>query len=203
LHSPIISRIENDRLSRGCSLKQLLAFGAANGAIWSWQTEGVKAAWARYGPHTDWAVKSEWLDDAIWLPVPDDQTHPLEFADLAEVLVGRLELPYLGAVSLGHADAEAMSGRLSDLLNAAIATQALPPREGLAALMAAYPTRDPNRQSRLMALLMGSGRLSRDELESELYAMAETLRVLRDLPAGSYGPGDLAAELSKALPPSE
>ena len=200
LDSAVISRIENGRQARGCSLKNLLAFDAANAAIHLWQTKGAQACWGRYGPHTVWGVRDEWLSEAIWLPVPDQPQHPLEFSDFAEVLVGRTELPYLGTVSLGDGDAEAMSNRLSDLLNGLLTSSGLGPREGLKALLLAYPTKDPDRQSRLMALVMGNGELSRDELEAELYALAETVRALRDLNPGSYGPGDLARELSAGGP---
>ena len=203
LDSSMVSRIENARQARGCSLKNLLALDAANQAIWTWQSKGPQAAWARFGPHTVWSVKDQWLQEAIWLPVADEPEHPLEFADFAEVLVGRIELPYLGIVSLGQGDSQAMSERLSDLLNALLTATGLGPREGLKALMTAYPTKDPDRQSRLMALVMGSGSLSRDELEAELYALAEAIRQLRDLAPGGYGPGDLARELSAAQLPTD
>jgi hypothetical protein len=202
LDSSIVSRIENARQSRGCSLKNLLAFDAANQAIWTWQIQGQQAAWGRFGPHTVWGLRDQWLQDAIWLPVADEPEHPLEFEDFAAVLVGRSELPYLGTVSLGQGDAAAMSERLSDLLNALLTATNLGPREALKALLTAYPTKDPDRQSRLMALVMGSGSLSRDELEAELYALAEAIRSLRDLAPGGYGPGDLARELSAGQLPS-
>jgi hypothetical protein len=193
LDSAVLSRIENARQTRGCSLKNLLAFDAANAAIHTWQVKGQREAWARFGPHTAWGVRDAWLDGAIWLPVPDQPQHPLEFSDFAEVLVGRLtELPYLGQVVLRDGDAEAMSARLGDLLNAALAARGLPPR----AALEAYPSKDENRRSRLVAVLMGTDQLTRDEMEQEFYALAETLRELRGLPAGSYGPGELAQELS-------
>jgi len=203
LDSGRISRIENARQARGCSLKELLAFDAANQAIWTWQVQGQQAAWARFGPHTVWGLRDEWLSESIWLPAPDQPAEALEFADFAEVLVGRLELPYLGSVALGDADADTMSARLSDLLNGLLTASGLGPREGLKTLLAAYPTRDADRQSRLMAVVMGSGTLAREELEAELYALAETIRQLRDLGPGAYGPGDLARELSAGLPESE
>ena len=197
LDSAVISRIENGRQARGCSLKNLLAFEVANLAIHLWQTQGKEACWERFGPHTVWGVRDQWLDEAIWLPVPDQPQEPMEFADFAEVLIGRLQVPYLGTVALGDGDAEAMSARLSDLLNAAIAAQGLSPREAMRELLASYPTKDPDRQSRLMAVALGTGELTREELEAELYALAETLRALRELPPGSYGPGELARELSE------
>jgi hypothetical protein len=202
LDSSMVSRIENARQARGCSLKNLLAFDAANQVIHAWQTEGQQAVWARWGPHTVWGVREQWLQEAIWLPVADQPQHPLEFEDFAAVLVGRSELPYLGTVSLGQGDSQAMSDRLSDLLNALLTSTGLGPREALKALLTAYPTKDPDRQSRLMALVMGSGSLSRDELEAELYALAEAIRSLRDLSPGGYGPGDLARELSASQLPS-
>ena len=136
------------------------------------------------------------------MPVADQPQLPLEFADFAEVLVGRTELPYLGIATLGQGNSQEMSDRLSDLLNALLTATGLGPREALKALLTAYPTKDPDRQSRLMALVMGSGQLSRDELEAELYALAEAIRSLRDLSPGGYGPGDLARELSAGQLPS-
>lgn len=202
LDSSIVSRIENARQTRGCSLKNLLAFDAANQVLWTWQTEGQQAVWARWGPHTVWGVREHWLQEAIWLPVADQPQLPLEFEDFAAVLVGRTELPYLGIATLGQGDSQEMSDRLSDLLNALLTATGLGPREALKALLLAYPTKDPDRQSRLMALVMGSGSLSRDELEAELYALAEAIRSLRDLSPGGYGPGDLARELSADQLPS-
>lgn len=203
LNTGVLSRIERATQTRGCGLKHLLAFDAANAAIHTWQVRGRQEAWARFGPHTVWGVRDEWLDEAIWLPAPDHPDEAMEFADFAEVLVGRMEVPYLGNVVLRDGDAEAMSSRLSDLLNEAIGDRGLSPRQAMKTLLAAYPTKDSDRQSRLIALVMGSGGLSRDELEAELYAVSEALRDLRGLTPGSYGPGDLAAELSSDLLGSE
>ena len=203
LDTAVLSRIETNKLTRGCSLKNLLAFDAANCAIHLWHTKGKEATWARFGPHSSWGVKDEWLDGAIWLPVPDQPDHPMEFADFAEVLVGRLEPPYAAEVILSGDNAEAMSNRLSDLLNAAIAERALPPRDAVKAMLAAYPAKDQGRRDRLVAVVMGNDWLSREELESELFALAETLRELRGLKLGSYGPSQLAQELSAGLSSSE
>ena len=196
LDSAVISRIENGRQARGCSMKNLLAFDAANQVINLWQTDGKEACWDRFGLHTVWGVSDQWIEEAIWLPVPKEPEHAMEFADFAEVLVGLMAVPYLGTVVLGDVDAEVMSGRLSDLLNAAITAQGLSPREAMKELLKSYPTKDPDRQSRLMAVSLGQGEFTREELESELYALSEAIRALRELPPGSYGPGELAAELS-------
>jgi hypothetical protein len=200
LDSAVLSRIENARQTRGASLKNLLAFDAINAAVHLWQTSGKQAALERYGPFSGWGVRDEWLDGAHWLPVPDQPQHPLEFSDLAEVLVGRLtELPYLGRVVLRDSDdGEVLSARLSDLLNAALAAKGLAPRDATAALLDVYPSRDETRRSRLVALLMGTDQLTRDEIAEEIYALSEALRQLRGLPMGGYGPEDLAAELSRA-----
>ena len=71
LDSSMVSRIENARQARGCSLKNLLAFDAANQVIHAWQTQGQQAVWARWGPHTVWAVREQWLQESIWLPLAD------------------------------------------------------------------------------------------------------------------------------------
>ena len=202
LDPAVVSRIENGRQARGASLRNLLAFDAINAAIHLWQTRGKQAAWDRFGLHSGWGVRDEWVDGALWLPVPDQPQHPLEFSDFAEVLVGRLELPYLSTASLGDGDAQQLSSRLSDLLNAATAALGLSPRDAVQALLAAYPSKDQGRQGRLVAVALGTDRLSRDELEAELYALAETIRTLRQLEPGSYGPGHLAQELSAGLPAS-
>lgn len=197
LDSAVISRIENGRQARGCSMKNLLAFDRINDIIHTWQTKGKEACWDRFGLHTVWEVRDSWLEDAIWLQVPDQPEHPMEFADFAEVLVGKLPVPYLGTVALGDADAKRMSAKLSDLLNAAMKAQGPTDlREATRQLLMSYPAKDADRQSRLMALVLGQGELTREELQAEVYPLAETLRVLRKLPPGGYGPADLAAELS-------
>ena len=69
-----LSRIRNGKQTRGAGLRHLDAFAEANRAIWTWHTAGPEAAIAEFGPHSSWEVKAEWLDDAIWLPKPDDAT---------------------------------------------------------------------------------------------------------------------------------
>jgi hypothetical protein len=197
-----ISRIRNARLARGCNLKNLLAFDAVNVALWTWQIKGQQAAWERYGPHTPHGIRELWLDDGHWLPVPEDTTEPLQFPDFADILAGRLELPYIGGVALVSGDAQVVSEALSDLLNADLQATGLPPREGLRKLLEAYPIQDADRRSRLMALVVGTGIMTRDELETELHALSEAIRAVRGLKPGSYGPGHLTEELSRRLPAS-
>lgn len=194
LDSSKVSRIRNSRLTRGCSLQNLMAFGAANEAIWLWQTRGKEACWERHGPHTIWGIKDIWMDGAAWLHVPDQPTLPLEFADFAEVLVGLLDLPYLGAAEVPPDDIGALSSKLRDLLAEPLASHA--PNDRARVLLDAYPSRDANRQSRLIGLVLAGGILTRGELESELFALAEVLRTLRGLPEGSYGPSELTRELA-------
>jgi hypothetical protein len=141
-------------------------------------------------------VQEDWLDDAIWLQHPDHPDEPLNYGDLAEVLAGYLELPYLSTALLSPGDARRMSDALSHLLEALIADQGWGPREAVKRLLAAYPIADQARQQRMAAFVVGQASLSREELEAELHALAEMIRVVRVLKPGTYGPAELRRELS-------
>jgi hypothetical protein len=194
-----ISRVKGAKQDRGAGLRQLVAMGHLNTALWVADTQGVPAAVKRYGTFSAWGVKEEWLQGRRWLPACDDPTQPLQFADFAEVAVGAMDLPYLAGSDLPAAPPDRLSLALSDILNAAIAARGLGARDGLRELLAGYPVSDRSRQAQLQDVVLGSANWDRDEIEAELCAVAEALRVMRGLPVGGYGPGHLAQELSEAL----
>ena len=189
----IISRLINRKL--GPSIRSLLGMEACNRAIWLWQTQGQDTAWAQLGPHMAWKIDAGWLNEAIWLPVPDDEKHPLDLGDFVDVLVGRLELPYLGTRLQLPGDHRAAVDQLPKLLDATIVAAGLSPMVGVRQLLAAYPAADEERRERFRGVILGELQLSREELQDELLAVAEAIRVLRGLPLGSFGPAQLLAEL--------
>lgn len=191
----VLSKLRNRRIQRGASIKHLDAMSCGNRAIWLWQTKGQRKAWAELGPHTGWGVREEWLESAIWLPSAADEHEPLKFDELAEVLAGYLDLPYLPRGGLSPIEATRLSQRLAELLEGEITRLGVGLRQGIAALLQAYPVDDPVRQRRLKAVLTGDVQLSRDEIETEQAAIAEAIRVLRGLPVGGYGPAELQGEL--------
>ena len=193
----VLSRARTGKLPYGLSLRALMALAAANEVIHLWQVEGPEAAIKKYGPFQAWGVREATLTGATWLPDPEDAREPLRFADLCEIQVGLLALPYLPEHLLSPGQAAATSDRLADLLNDAIAAAGLSPRAGLAALLQAYPVDDARRRKRLQDLILGADRLTADELPAELLAIAEAIRHLRGLPQGSYGPAELQAELKR------
>lgn len=188
-----ISHLRNRNILRGASPRNLDGLVGANRAIHLWHTEGQEGAWRKLGPHPAWRVEREWLDGAIWLARPDDETQPLTYGDFAELSVGYLTLPYLGEVSLSPTEWSDLSLRLNQLLNS-LATGGTP-MEGIARVVAAYPIQDPARQARLRDLLLGAT-WTREELETELYALAVLVATLRGIPVSDYGPTQLHAELS-------
>jgi hypothetical protein len=190
-----LSRIRTGAKARGASFGQIDALSAANMAIWLWQVRGKQKAWAKLGPHSGWGVKDEWMDNATWLPHPDHPNDPLEFGDMAEVLVGHLDLPYLGPAPLSAADARIASAELPRLLDRLAAERGWGAMAGLQGLMDAYPVGDRGRQQRMKRVITGEQLLSADELESELHAISEMVRQVRRLKAGEYGPRELQAEL--------
>lgn len=189
LHKAVISRSKNGRQARGMGLAHLDALAAANHAIWRWQQDPQQAL-QELGPFSTWKVDEQWLQRAVWLPQVEDPQKPLAFRDLAEVLAGHLELPYL-VISHGHP--ERMGKQVGELLEQLIAERGWGPREAREKLLAAYPVTDLARQRRLKAVIVGEAELSADELEGELYALAEMIRTVRGV--RRYGPADLQAEL--------
>lgn len=190
-----ISRLRNAKAVRGASWKHIDALAAANVAIWLWQAKGAEEARAELGPPSSWGIKDEWLDDAAWLPSAEEPNEPLRFAEMAEVLAGYRQLPYLATASLTPSEARQASDRLAQLLEDTIAKRGWGPREAIRQLLDAYPVSDNGRQRRLQGLIVGQVQLSREELETEMQALAEMLRVVRGLKANSYGPDSLRAEL--------
>jgi len=188
-----ISRMING--ARGIHLPHLLAFDHLNEAIWTWQVKGQDAAWEAFGPPLAWKVQPAWVEASIWLPHPDDPRARLTLHDFVDVLVGRLPLPYADEHQRPDPNPQRTSEALSQLLNHAIGEQRLTPRDGIARLLAAYPVTDEARRQRLRGLILGEDSLSREELNAELMAVAEALRVFRGLEPESYGPMELAAEL--------
>lgn len=191
-----ISRIRNGRQPRGAGLKHLDAMSEANRCIWIWHQLGPEAAIKEFGPHSSWDVPAEWLDDAIWLPSPIDPTQPLDLGELAMLLMGRLEVPYLGQHLLAPAKLSRMSERLPELLDDLAAEQGWRMREAMTAFVAAYPSRDTDRLRRFRELVTGTKDFTGPELESELAALAQMIATIRQL--DSYTPADLQAELLSA-----
>jgi hypothetical protein len=93
VESTNLCRFLNAKTVRGCSVKNLLGFEAANEVIWKWQTSGKEDAEKAFGSGRVWGVKDEWVRKAVWLPINGSDCLPLRFTDFASVLVGRLTLP--------------------------------------------------------------------------------------------------------------
>lgn len=186
-------------LSRGniqkVSIRYLDALAAANHAIWLWKTHGRERAIADLGPFQVWGVEAHWLDDAEWLPAPEQPELELDLGDLAQVVAGRLELPYLAGPQLTPNEGQLMVRELGWLLDQLVQGLGLSPRASMDALLAAYPGDDPKRRELLRDLLLGDAELSTAELQEELAGLAEMVRVIRKLPVGEYGPAELRAEL--------
>lgn len=195
IDAAVISRLKNAKQARGASWKHLDAMAAANVAIWFWQVKGPDAARAELGPQSSWGIKDEWLEGAAWLEVPEQPDQPLRFAEMAEVMAGYRLLPYLATAGLTPNEARQASDRLGLLLEATIADRGWGPREAIRQLLEAYPVTDKARQRRLQGLIVGEALLTREELEAELHALAEMLRVVRGLKPGVYGPAEFQAEL--------
>ena len=193
-----LSRIRNAKQTRGAGIRHLDGMATANAAIWMWKRD-PQAAIRLYGLHSSWGVRPEWLDEICWLPAPaPNEDQPLDLGDLAMLLMSRLELPYLGSQLLSPAKLGRMTEKFAQLLEDESADRGWGPREATQKFLAAYPSTDPGRQSRLKELLMG-GDISTHELELELAAYAEMLRQIRGLE--SYTPADLQDELLSARRP--
>lgn len=186
-----MSRIQNGKQQRGAGIRHLDALAEANRAIWCWQTQGEREAIRKFGLHSDAGVRPEWLSDTIWLPKPDDATRPLDLGDLANVLMGRLELPYV-ADKLSAREARRASERLIELLDDLADQQGWKPLEAVQRYVAVYPGATRVRVARLKEMMMGEP-LSQSELELEMAALAEMIRQVRGVE--SFTPADLQAEL--------
>lgn len=186
------------QMSRGnvqkVSIKYLQAFAATNHAIWLWHTHGPDRAIRELGPHSIWGVDPAWMNSAAWLPAPDQPDCELNLGDLAEVLAGNLELPYV-ATQLSPREGVLMSKELAHLLGQLAGDLNLPPRDAIEALLAAYPSADSQRRRLIRDLILGDAELTTEEMTEELAGLAEMVRVIRKLPVGDYGPAELRAEL--------
>ncbi|MFZ9952568.1 MAG: hypothetical protein ACO3FA_09790 [Vulcanococcus sp.] len=186
-----MSRIKNAKQSRGAGLRHLDALAETNRAIWVWQSQGERAAIQQFGLHSDCGVRPEWINDTIWLPKAGDESKPLDLGDFALLVMGRLELPYLGT-TINASDRRRASDRLSELLDQIARERSWGPREATERFTDAYPPASRVRRARLRELLLGE-RLTPAELESELAAMAEMIRQIRGLQ--TFTPAQLKAEL--------
>jgi hypothetical protein len=189
-----ISHLRRSNNARGPSMRNLEGLGAANRAIWLWQTKGEAAAIKELGNHSSHKVDSKWLDGAIWLATAEDERLPLDVVDLVQLSVGLLELPYLQQTAISPSESRDLSERLSALLNELAGGGT--PAEGIRRVLEAYPVTDPIRQRRLRDLLLGEP-FTREELEHEMLSLAACVNRLRGLPDGTYVPADLHAELTQ------
>ena len=199
LSSPQISHLRNGSVVKP-SHKNLDALGGANEAIWRWQQRGPEECMRRYGPHSAYRIQEAWLSNAVWLHHPEQTDKALNFADFCDLTACYLVLPYLGEVNLSPSEARSLSQALADLFDRLAQEQmgeGQTMRQALDAVLSAYPssaTRD--RRDHLRDVILGTADYSKAELEKELFFLAETVRSLRGLPEGEYGPAELHAELT-------
>jgi hypothetical protein len=200
LSSPQLSHLRNGSVVKP-SHKNLDSLGGANEAIWLWQRRGPEVCMRRYGPHSAYRIQDEWLSDAIWLHHPDHQDEALNYADFCDLQAGYLVLPYLGEVNLSPSEAKALSQALAELFDRLAQermTEGQTMRQALDTVLAGYPSSaSRDRREHLRDVILGTADYSRPELEKELFFLAETVRTLRGLPEGEYGPAELHAELSE------
>lgn len=199
LSSPQLSHLRNGAVMKP-SHKNLDALGGANEAIWLWQRRGPEVCMRRYGPYSAYRIQEDWLNHAIWLHHPEHTEEALNYADFCDLQAGYLPLPYLNEVNLSPSEAKALSQALADLFDR-LAQERMADgqsmRSALDVVLAAYPaTATKDRWEHLRGVITGTADYSKPELEKELFFLAETVRCLRGLPEGEYGPGELHAELS-------
>jgi len=198
LSSPQLSHLRNGAVIKP-SHKNLDALGGVNEAIWLWQRRGAQVCLRRYGPHSAYRIQEEWLNDAKWLHHPEHTDEPLNYADFCELQAGYLTLPYLNEVNLSPSEAKTLSQALADLFDRLAQERMVDGqsmRVALDAVLAAFPaTATKDRREHLRDVILGTADYSKAELEKELFMLAETVRTLRGLPEGEYGPGELHAEL--------
>jgi hypothetical protein len=199
LSSPQLSHLRNGSVVKP-SHRNLDALGGANEAIWLWQRRGEQVCMRRYGPHSAYRIEDQLLNNAIWLHHPEHTDEALNYADFCDLQAGYLVLPYLGEVNLSPSEARALSQALADLFDRLAQerlAQGQTMREALDAVLAAYPSSaSRDRRDHLRSVILGTADYSKAELEKELFMLAETVRTLRGLREGEYGPAELHAELS-------
>jgi hypothetical protein len=192
LMSSNVSHLRNARITR-LNLKLIDGLAGANLAIWRWHVQGADACLQSYGPLSTWEIRPEWLNRAIWLHHPDDESDPLKFADWAEIFAGYLTLDYVG---LALAPTENLSPALAQLLGE-LTAGAGTIMEGLRAVERAYPVTDRERVDLLLDVVTGRRDYTRDQLESEIGSLAITVSRLRGEPDGSLSPEALHSELTR------
>jgi len=199
LSSPQLSHLRNGSVVKP-SHRNLDALGGANEAIWLWQRRGEQVCLRRYGPHSAYRIEDQLLNNAIWLHHPEHTDEALNYADFCDLQAGYLVLPYLGEVNLSPSEARALSQALADLFDRLAQerlSQGQTMREALDAVLAAYPSSaSRDRREHLRSVILGSADYTKAELEKEMFFLAETVRTLRGLQEGDYGPAELHAELS-------
>ena len=199
LSSPQLSHLRNGSVVKP-SHRNLDALGGANEAIHLWQQRGPQVCLRRYGPHSAYRIEDQWLNNAIWLHHPVHTDEALCYADFCDLQAGYLTLPYLGEVNLSPSEARNLSQALADLFDRLAQEQmgeGQTMRQALDSVLGAYPSSaSPDRRDHLRSVILGTADYSKSELEKELFLLAETVRQLRALPEGSYGPAELHAELS-------
>lgn len=189
-----ISRCRNGDQPRGAGLAHLDALAELNQAVWLWQERGPAAAIQRYGPPSSWGIQQEWLDGAVWLPAPDQPNEPLDLGDLAALLAGRLELPYLAPWHVSRNESARLCAAVGPLLDSIASERGWGPGEATRRFTESYPSSDRKRLARLRELLTGRRPLAAAELEQELPSLAEMIRRCCELT--EYGPADFLDELS-------
>lgn len=199
MQGAVISRCRNGSQARGAGLAHLDALAELNRALWMWHERGAAKTIERYGLFSSWGIQQEWLDDGVWLPSVDQPSEPLDLCDLALIMAGRLQLPYLAPWHVARTEATRLCGAVSSLLDGIASDRKWGPGEATRRLIEAYPSTDRKRQARLRELLSGQKPLAAAELEQELPALAEMIRRVSDL--ATYGPAELLDELSSESRP--
>jgi hypothetical protein len=197
LISSQVSHLRNANV-RQPGYQSLDALCCANEAIWRWQVKGKGDCHRIYGPHSGYGIEDGWLDEAVWLGHPDEPEAPLNFGDWCELVVGYLELPYVGDVVLSPGEAKDLSQRLAALLEGIVKGQGLGIRDGMARIIECYPVQERNRRERLRGVVLGLYDYSQEDLIEELWALAVTVAALRGQDPAGYGPAELHAELTSS-----
>jgi hypothetical protein len=192
LMSSNVSHLRNARITR-LNLKLIDGIAGANLAIWRWHVQGADACLQAFGPLSTWEIRPEWLNRAIWLHHPDDESDPLQFADWCEIFAGYLTLDYVG---LALAPTENLSPAIAQLLGE-LTAGAGTIMDGLRAVERAYPVTDRERVDLLLDVVTGRRDYTRDQLESEIATLAITVSRLRGEPDGSLSPEALHSELTR------
>lgn len=196
LQSTVISRCRNANQPRGAGLAHLDTMSELNQALWCWHELGAAKAIQRYGLFSSWGIEQQWLDDGVWLPKAGNLNEPLDLGDLAMLLAGRLELPYIAPWQVSPGEASKACPAVAPLLDLIARERGWGPGEAIRRFAEEYPSTDKKRHKRLRELLSGQKPLASSELEQEMAALAEMVRRVRGMAA--YGPGEFLQELLSA-----